>query len=84
LLGFDILIDRNLKPWIIEVNRCPSFDVSEQIEFDLKIKLLFDTFDLLRFRVSDRKKSIAIEKLEAQQRLYTNLGREINNQIDLV
>ncbi|CAF1222750.1 unnamed protein product [Rotaria sordida] len=80
LLGFDILIDKKLKPWVIEVNRCPSFDVNRQIEFDIKIKLLYETFDLLRFRVSDRKKSIAIEKIEAQRRLYSNIGKDKNDQ----
>ncbi|CAF4014313.1 unnamed protein product [Rotaria sp. Silwood2] len=80
LLGFDILIDKKLKPWIIEVNRCPSFDVNRQVEFDIKIKLLYETFDLLRFRQSDRKKSIAIEKVEAQRRLYSSIGRDINDQ----
>ncbi|CAF5042093.1 unnamed protein product, partial [Rotaria sp. Silwood1] len=80
LLGFDILIDKKLKPWILEVNRCPSFDVNRQIEFDIKIKLLYETFDLLRFRSSDRKKSIDIEKTEAQRRLYSNIGKDTNDQ----
>ena len=66
------------------MNRCPDFDVSEQVEFDLKLKLLFDTFNLLRFRVSDRKKSVAIEQIEAQHRLFANLEREINHKTDLV
>ncbi|CAF1415190.1 unnamed protein product [Rotaria sp. Silwood1] len=80
LLGFDILIDKKLKPWILEVNRCPSFDVNRQIEFDIKIKLLYETFDLLRFRSTDRKKSIDIEKTEAQRRLYSNIGKDTNDQ----
>ncbi|CAF3646526.1 unnamed protein product [Adineta steineri] len=75
LLGFDILIDRTLKPWVLEVNRCPSFGTNEQIDFDIKMKLLLDTFELLRFRTSDRKKSFASEKAEAQRRLYTNQGK---------
>ncbi|CAF4747142.1 unnamed protein product, partial [Rotaria sp. Silwood1] len=62
------------------VNRCPSFDVNRQIEFDIKIKLLYETFDLLRFRSSDRKKSIDIEKTEAQRRLYSNIGKDTNDQ----
>jgi hypothetical protein len=49
------------------------------MEFDIKLKLLCDTFDLLRFRVSDRKKSIAIEKAEAQRRLYSNIGKHTND-----
>ncbi|CAF0804560.1 unnamed protein product [Rotaria sordida] len=75
LLGFDILVDKNLKPWVLEVNRCPSFGTNEQIDFDMKMKLLLDTFELLRFRTSDRKKSLAIEKAEAQRRLYSNMGK---------
>ncbi|CAF1217391.1 unnamed protein product [Rotaria sp. Silwood1] len=75
LLGFDILVDQNLKPWVLEVNRCPSFGTNEQIDFDIKMKLLLDTFELLRFRTSDRKKSLAIEKAEAQRRLYSNMGK---------
>ncbi|CAF1350883.1 unnamed protein product [Adineta ricciae] len=75
LLGFDILIDQELKPWVLEVNRCPSFGTNEQIDFDIKMKLLLDTFELLRFRTLDRKKSLAIEKAEAQRRLYTNMGK---------
>ncbi|CAF3166961.1 unnamed protein product [Rotaria socialis] len=75
ILGFDILVDRNLKPWVLEVNRCPSFGTNEQIDFDIKMKLLLDTFELLRFRTSDRKKSLAIEKAEAQRRLYSNIGK---------
>ncbi|CAF1102310.1 unnamed protein product [Adineta ricciae] len=84
LLGFDILIDKNLKPWIIEVNRCPSFDTSEQIEFDIKMKLLCDTLNLLHFQVSDREKSDAIEKVEAQRRLYLSIGKPFNTQRDQV
>lgn len=45
------------------------------MDFDIKMKLLLDTFELLRFRTSDRKKSLAIEKSEAQRRLYSNMGK---------
>ena len=62
------------------MNHCPSFDMTEQVDFEIKLKLLFDTFDLLRFRVSDRKKSVQIEKIEAQRRLFSNLGRSTNDQ----
>ena len=62
------------------MNRCPSFDVDEQMEFNIKIKLLIDTFRILRFRASDRKKSATIEKIEAQRRLYANIGKHVNDQ----
>ena len=82
VLVFDILIDEHLKPWMIGVNRSPNFDAENQPEFDVKMQLLFDTFDLLRFRVDDRMKSSEIEKIESQQRLLTNLGRTKKSPID--
>ncbi|CAF0727093.1 unnamed protein product [Didymodactylos carnosus] len=81
VLGFDILINKQLKPWLLEVNRCPSFGTNEQIDFDIKVKLLLDTFELLRFRISDRKKSLAIEKAEAQRRLYYNIGKRLDESL---
>lgn len=36
LLGFDVLIDSNLKPWLMEVNLSPSLACDSPI--DLKIK----------------------------------------------
>ena len=50
ILGFDILLDDKLKPWVLEVNRCPSFGANQQIDFDIKSKLLIESFDLLHLR----------------------------------
>jgi len=36
VLGFDILIDSNLKPWLVEVNLSPSMNTDSPL--DLKIK----------------------------------------------
>lgn len=49
--------------------------MANQNEFHVKIKLLLDTLNLLHLRVSDRKNSQNIEKVEAQNRLFTQLGR---------
>ena len=40
LLGFDVLLDENLKPWILEVNYRPSLEYGTQAEKNLKIKML--------------------------------------------
>lgn len=50
ILGFDILIDDTMKPWVIEVNRSPSFGANQQIDFDIKSRLLFESFELLHLR----------------------------------
>jgi tubulin polyglutamylase TTLL7 len=50
ILGFDILLDDKMKPWVLEVNRSPSFGALQQIDFDIKSKLLVESFELLHLR----------------------------------
>lgn len=50
ILGFDILLDDKMKPWVLEVNRSPSFGANQQIDFNIKSRLLIDTFELLHLR----------------------------------
>lgn len=47
LYGYDILIDDQLKPWLLEVNASPSMTASTRDDYDLKYKLLNDTLDIV-------------------------------------
>lgn len=47
LYGYDILIDSNLKPWLLEVNAAPSMTSNTQADFDLKVALLDDAFTIV-------------------------------------
>jgi len=40
ILGFDILIDKNLKPWVLEVNYRPSLEFDIPEEKELKVQML--------------------------------------------
>jgi hypothetical protein len=54
ILGFDILIDHKIKPWLIEVNLAPSFNEDSKIDRELKFNLLKDSFRLLGITTSER------------------------------
>ena len=47
ILGFDIMIDRKFKPWLIEVNQSPSFKTESALDYDVKKAVLRDAFSLL-------------------------------------
>lgn len=47
LYGFDILLDKNLKPWLLEINSSPSMTANTKEDFELKVGLLDDTYTIL-------------------------------------
>lgn len=53
LYGFDILIDENLKPWLLEVNFSPALSFDCQADLLVKKPLLHDLMKLLNFKEKD-------------------------------
>jgi tubulin polyglutamylase TTLL9 len=47
LYGFDVLLDENLKPWLIEINASPSMTANTPSDYETKLGLLEDTFTVL-------------------------------------
>ncbi|CAH8536931.1 unnamed protein product [Schistosoma rodhaini] len=47
LYGYDILIDNNLKPWLLEINASPSLTASSKEDYILKTNLLDDMLDVV-------------------------------------
>ena len=69
ILGFDILLDRKLKPWLIEVNHSPSFHTDSKLDKEIKTGLIRDTLTLLDLRLADRRKCLEEDKKRIQARL---------------
>lgn len=40
VLGFDILLDSQLKPWLLEVNHTPSFQTDSNLDYKIKYNLI--------------------------------------------
>jgi tubulin polyglutamylase TTLL9 len=47
LYGYDIMIDNNLKPWLIEVNASPSLSADTASDHALKVGMLEDMIDIV-------------------------------------
>ena len=56
ILGFDILIDDNFKPWLLEVNHSPSFTTDTPFDERIKSELLTDTINILHMSPMKRIK----------------------------
>ena len=56
LLGFDILIDSDLKPWLMEVNLSPSLSTDSPLDLKIKSNLFVDTLNLIGVRKFDRRR----------------------------
>ena len=55
LLGYDILLDENLCPWLLEVNLSPSLAFDSPLDLKIKANLLKDTFNLTGIRLRQDK-----------------------------
>jgi tubulin polyglutamylase TTLL9 len=45
--GYDVLIDDQLKPWLLEVNASPSLSVENQMDYETKFCVLNDAMDVI-------------------------------------
>jgi len=67
LFGFDVLLDANLKPWLLEVNLSPSLGTDSPLDLFIKTNLIADTLNLVGVRAFDRKKD-NLNKVRARLR----------------
>ena len=47
LYGFDVILDSDLKPWLLEVNVLPSLSSSSPLDKRIKTSLLSDVFNTI-------------------------------------
>ncbi|CAM9408760.1 unnamed protein product [Bubo scandiacus] len=69
ILGFDILLDRKLKPWLLEVNHSPSFTTDSHLDHEVKDALLCDTINLINVHACNKRKVLEEDKQRAKERL---------------
>ena len=63
ILGFDIMLDSNCKPYLLEVNHSPSFATDSPLDEKVKGELIRDTIRLLG--ISKKRKNMYSKNLKA-------------------
>ncbi|XP_001358370.3 tubulin polyglutamylase TTLL13 [Drosophila pseudoobscura] len=77
ILGFDILVDWKLKPYILEVNHSPSFHTNEQVDREVKRPLIRDTLNLVSAVLADKKQIMREDRKRVKQRLLKTKGEAL-------
>ena len=78
VLGFDIMMDSSLKPWLIEVNHLPSFGTDSPLDQDIKDRLMAQVLASVPVLADDEQAYNAYHKQEATRRLLAK--READKQ----
>lgn len=71
MLGFDILLDSDMKPWLMEVNLSPSLATESPLDLKIKSNLFLDTMNLMCLRKFDRRK----ENIQKKKNRVKNIMR---------
>ena len=75
VLGFDILVDQALKPWLIEVNTLPSFATESAVDRDVKHGLIEQTLRIVQAKPTDQQAFQRRRKTESAARLHRHKQR---------
>ena len=79
ILGIDVMLDSNLKPWLIEINHLPSFATDSPLDQDIKATVIEQTLRVIRAKASDKRKFEENHKREASSRLYEGRKAPVPN-----
>jgi tubulin polyglutamylase TTLL6/13 len=71
ILGFDIMIDHKLNPYLLEINYTPSFTADTPLDRHIKKNLIADTLTLLNVTDKWKKEMKARRDKEIQDRMMS-------------
>jgi hypothetical protein len=57
LLGFDIMLDATLKPWLLEVNGSPSLQSDSPLDYRVKSRICADLLNMIGLRRNESNRS---------------------------
>ena len=78
LYGYDILIDDNLKPWLMEINLTPSLAVESPIDMVIKSQLISNMLTLIGLKKYDRKKDY---KRKSTKQIYSKSNKKLVSEL---
>ena len=77
LFGYDILVDSDLKPWLVEINLSPSLACESPLDLQIKSSLISDLLNLVGVKKFDRRAE-SNNKMKNRMKSYFNRGKPQN------
>jgi tubulin polyglutamylase TTLL6/13 len=77
LLGFDIIIDTELNPYVLEVNHTPSFETDSPLDAFIKKNAIRDALVLMNINLKNKKYIMDSRKELMQKRVLTGKKAKI-------
>lgn len=82
ILGFDILLDETIKPWLLEVNHSPSFNTDTPLDKHVKLNLLTETMKMLAINPNERIIGMKIEKAMSRERITGHYSNDVEKIVE--
>lgn len=80
LFGYDVIIDDNMVPWLLEVNASPSLSRDNDLDHKVKNSLIHDIISLLDVLPYNREKLVEILKKRINNKSYMNVASYFKQQ----
>lgn len=74
ILGFDVMLDERLNPWLIEVNHTPSLACDTPLDRRIKENLVTEAISILNLSPKDRQRSNDKERSSTFRRIQGGAG----------
>jgi hypothetical protein len=75
LLGFDVMLDAHLKPWLIEVNSGPAMSMDCPTDYQVKPRLIKEMIGLLDFEPFE---DFQVSKINSLITVMTTMPNTLN------
>lgn len=82
VLGFDVMLDQNLKPQLLEVNQSPSFTTDSPLDYKIKKALITDTINLWNLSIKRKLRVKGNKRAEMQKRLLKPGNAQITAKVE--
>ena len=82
ILGFDIMLDNNLKPWLLEVNMMPSLSCDSPFDRALKFSVIKGAMKIVDLKPNTKRVIMNRQKAMTQKRISGSTTKQIKDIFD--